>query len=225
MSQPSLQLVGVRPGCLGQLEGEGVPQIVRLQRRDVAGDILQLSVMPPPDLRQDQVDRPWGESAIRCSLRDPGRTEEEGCGLSCTSARTFPFELVGEYQTRIIGQENGPFGVPLALDTGDPSLPRLSQRGRGVRTDLVEVEADQFLAPQSGREQYVDHRAIPQRPAGGADGDGDIPPCPALATQLVEAFQPVAEILQTAHLRFGEGARFERRQAEFTDHLGGITDR
>jgi len=76
---------------------------------------------------------------------------------------------------------------------------------------LVKIEADQFLTSEPGGEEDRDHRAIAKGTAGGAERHGAITSCPALAAQLVEPFQPVAEVLQTAYLRLGQGTRFERR--------------
>jgi hypothetical protein len=65
--------------------------------------VLQLRVMPAPDLGQDEVDRAWGEAAIRRPLGDPRRTEEECRRLQSDIAGAFPFEIIGEREARVIG--------------------------------------------------------------------------------------------------------------------------
>ena len=56
--QSPLQLVGIRPGDLRQVEGEGMAQVVRPQGRAVATGILQFRAASVPDLFQDEVDGP-----------------------------------------------------------------------------------------------------------------------------------------------------------------------
>ena len=64
MAQPALQLVGVGAGHLGQVEGEGVAQVVGPQGRELPAGVVQLGVVPAADLLEDQVDRAWREPAI-----------------------------------------------------------------------------------------------------------------------------------------------------------------
>src|SRR3712207_7373484 len=46
VAQPPFQLVGVGARHLGEVEGEGVAQVVRPQRGDVTARVLQLGVVP-----------------------------------------------------------------------------------------------------------------------------------------------------------------------------------
>ncbi len=112
----------------------------------MAGQVLQFGIVPATDLRQDQIHRPWGEAAVRRPLRNPGRTHKEGCGLGGHIAGALAFQVVGKRQPGVIGQENGPLGVALPLDTGDPSLSRLPKCRRGMWVHLLEVEANEFFS-------------------------------------------------------------------------------
>jgi hypothetical protein len=55
---PALQLVGIGARDGGQLKGERMPKIVRVQWGDLPRELDNFSIMPAVDLLQHQVDRP-----------------------------------------------------------------------------------------------------------------------------------------------------------------------
>src|SRR5215211_1635550 len=57
VAETALQLVGVGARHLGQVEGEGMAEVMRAERRDPPSIIGQLSIVPAADLLQQQVDR------------------------------------------------------------------------------------------------------------------------------------------------------------------------
>jgi hypothetical protein len=66
---------------------------------------------------------------------------------------------------------------------------------------LVGIEPDQFLAPQSSRQQYKDDRTItPGTPRPMNRNISYINP--GTAFQLMEAWQTVTEVLERPHLFF-----------------------
>jgi hypothetical protein len=74
-------------------------------------------------------------------------------------------------------------------------------------------------AAQAGGEEDKDDRAIAPGAPSGLDGNsalgGDAP-----TGVLVKAFEAVTEVFERANLVVVEGARLQRRQAEFADALG-----
>ena len=65
MAEATLQLVGIGPRDLRQVEGEGVTQVVGPQRRDPTSSVGQLGIVPAADLLEQQVDRSRRQPTIR----------------------------------------------------------------------------------------------------------------------------------------------------------------
>ncbi|HVC80550.1 MAG TPA: hypothetical protein VNL35_08640 [Chloroflexota bacterium] len=133
---------------------------------------------------------------------------------------SLPFEVVGQRRARGSGEEDGPLRLAFALHPHQAGTVGAPQLFRRRRHHLVQVQAHDLLPVQAGREEHEDERAIapgsavcPQRyrPAGLA---------PVAA--LVEALEPIAEILQALHLRRAQGARLQRAQAQRADTFGRI---
>ena len=64
VAQATLQLVGIGARHLGEVEREGMAEIVGPERRDPPSSVSYLGVMPAADLLEQQVDRSGREPTI-----------------------------------------------------------------------------------------------------------------------------------------------------------------
>ncbi len=148
VAEPPLQLVGIGPGGRREPEGEGVAQIMRAQRRDAAGRVTDLRVVPPPDLFQQHVDRARRKPSGGGPRGQAAGTEEEGSRRLAGVAWPLPLQIVRQGRAGIRRQEHRALRPPLALHAREAHAPGEAQLRRGVRLHLVEIEADQFLPAQ-----------------------------------------------------------------------------
>jgi hypothetical protein len=220
--QAALQLVRIRPGGIGQPEGESVAQIMRPQRADVALRVGVLGVMEAPDPFQDGVHGSPRQSSVLLPAAHGRRRQPQRSRYRPGVAWSFPLQIVGQRVAGVGRQEHGPLRAAHTThadqpgSTGDPQV-----LGIG-RLELIEVNADQFLAAQPRREQHEDDGAVPPRAHMRMDRHRTGAGVALAALHQGKPFQPIAQVLQRPHLRIGQGPRLKRRQRQPRQALGRI---
>jgi hypothetical protein len=110
MAQPALQFKLIGVGGFGEVDAEGVPQHVRVERRESARVVFpKFGVIPPSDLTEDVVHRAHSQASLTFLLGGCFREahtrgpQEEGCGSWKRGgiARPLPFQVIRQCRARL----------------------------------------------------------------------------------------------------------------------------
>src|SRR5260221_7559002 len=115
MSQAPFQLILIGSRHLRQLKGEGMTKGMGTQRRNAACRIAHLGIMPASNLQQDQIDSPWGETAIHRPGCYAGRAQKERGHLWTAVPWTFLLQIFYQGCSRICREKDRSLCFPLAF--------------------------------------------------------------------------------------------------------------
>ncbi|GAC1446085.1 MAG: hypothetical protein NVSMB52_09520 [Chloroflexota bacterium] len=104
-----LEFIGIGASHRRKMERERMPEIVGAKRRDVPDTIIEFSIMPAPNLLEDEVDGAHRETTVLSSCRNTGRRQEERRYLPALVSTAFPLEILRQSPSRISGQEHCSF--------------------------------------------------------------------------------------------------------------------